>query len=325
MKNILKFLFLAIHIGSIVSCSQTQNPSLPSQIKSLQPQSQEDIKKLAKQQTVFIVKANPQEEIIGSGVIIGKQDKLVFILTARHVVGFPDQSYLVHFNDLKISNIEISPSNFSQIVKYVGNNYDFAILALPIESDITFDNKVAKLTTYIYGNMPIFLYGYLSCRGQNHQKLQSKQQFTIGKIDRKIDLLPNITYFNGLQGFDISHDANSISGLSGSPIYDSFGRVIGIHSRTDRDKSKSINGCEELPLNPDPEFGGNYATSIKVLKPLFSQIPEELKVGLQIDESQPFDSPFFKAPQISDKTKQSQKRTNQGQKCQNLFKSPDCP
>ncbi|MBD2343471.1 serine protease [Anabaena subtropica] len=167
-------------------------------------------------------------ECSGSGVIVGKQGNTYSVLTAEHVVRgsrkcdrsileviTPDgKPYQVRVND---KNLKTLPETDLAILQFTSNqNYRVATLA---------NYDIVKDQNYI------FVSGWL---GPQLGGKETQRQFTAGNVASK--QLASFLAKNSLSlsyGYGLIYTNLTYKGMSGGPILDIRGRVIGIHGKAE--------------------------------------------------------------------------------------------
>ncbi len=171
-----------------------------------------EIENIAREVTVLIKTPDPlkQGEFIktGSGVIVGKKTEEVntyYILTAKHIVTSSKRYKIVTPDGIER---DITNGEFIEM-----NKTDLALLRLRT-------TKTYRIATHgdsdeLTAQDTIYIYGWPSSK--------SFPQFTSGKfVDNRL-LLANEGY--GL----VYRDAQVENGMSGAPIFDDNGKLVGIH------------------------------------------------------------------------------------------------
>ncbi|WP_299409458.1 serine protease [Acaryochloris sp. IP29b_bin.148] len=191
---------------SAETASASTSPS-PVPPESVSPPSapQADPYQIAKQTTVLVEGQNP-----GSGVIITKTNNTYYVLTAKHVVATPDEYEIVTHDGQRF---DVSSQKIRRLPKH-----DLAMIAFTSNQSY----PVARL-----GNSELAKQGmniYVSGWPVPEQAItQPTHLVTKGEIV-------------GLQagdkeGYGLLYSNNTAPGMSGGPIFNPEGRLIGIHGR----------------------------------------------------------------------------------------------
>lgn len=197
------------------------------------------VQQIAKGITIQI---HAQNQYKGSGAIVAKSGNQYYVLTARHVVNKID-TYSVVTPDGKSYSVENS-----QVRKFAGLdlaileftsevNYPVAILAnVPFQHNIHYNE-----TRWV------FLSGWpISLENQAGQ-----YEFNIGQLFSQEVSLLNITDASSInQGYELLYTNFSKAGVSGGPILDTQGRLIGIHgaARVDRVNKMQLGDSLGVPI-----------------------------------------------------------------------------
>ena len=163
----------------------------------------------------------------GSGVIIARNGNTYTVLTAAHVIQNPNLDYQIYTSKKKsypvtsIKNLQATP-----------DAPDLAVITFNSPDE----QAIAPLTNSDEASIGagIYISGYpLSSEVAG----QREYEFTAGQVSSR----PN----NRPQGYTIRYDAVTRRGMSGGPVFDVDGRVVGIHGQGDRDavvKNESASG-----------------------------------------------------------------------------------
>ncbi|NET59708.1 MAG: tetratricopeptide repeat protein [Symploca sp. SIO2E6] len=169
-----------------------------------------EVNAIAQKITVLIAQEDKQ---VASGVIIAQEGDLYLVLTSQHVVQAEGQ-YQIMTPDTTIYEV-----NYSNIIKLPG--IDLAIL--PFESSTNY--QVAALgnsRTVIVGS-PAYISGWPK-PGQALQEEAPIRLFHSGQISARQPLQ---------DGYELIYTTPTRQGMSGGPVLNENGEVIGIHGRTD--------------------------------------------------------------------------------------------
>ncbi|MFB2936782.1 serine protease [Aerosakkonemataceae cyanobacterium BLCC-F154] len=255
-------------------------PTKPEKPKVLSP---DKINEAAEKSTVFI---SISGKIVGSGVIIGQSGNTIYVLTASHVIGIPpgekEDPYKITTNDGE--EFEVGFSRYDETVKQLSNT-DLSVLVLKSNALQIKNDRIAQLAISISAQRPVYIFGYLPCSLSAKREKPKQYQWSKGKIFN-FESTPKFDPETKLGGYDVYYNNNTITGMSGSPVFDAFGRVIAIHAKTEQKKaSYDSEACEPLPSEPNLSFGENWGVSIKTFSNLKSYWPPGLETVLQTDSS----------------------------------------
>ncbi|MBD2197653.1 MULTISPECIES: S1 family peptidase [Calothrix] len=200
----------------------------------------------------------------GSGVIISRDGNTYTVLTANHVVKSANTEYSIRTSKNKTHNV-ISVQNLQR------NDSDPDLAIVKFES--TEEYPVAPISNSDNAGIGtgIYISGYPMSIENNNDR---EYEFTKGQITSRPESKP--------QGYTMRYDAVTRRGMSGGPVFDVSGRVVGIHGQGDRDgviKNESATGGEI-----EIKTGFNAAVPINTFKEVISQ--SGVQVAFQEDNSQ---------------------------------------
>lgn len=218
--------------------------TLPSAARALSGTQVNDI---AREVTVLI----RGERGHGSGVIIQKSGNTYYVLTAEHVVRKKDDFKLV------TADKQAYVIDYNQVQKLKG--VDLAIVKFTSDKNY----QVAKLgTARTNEGQDVFVSGWPANGAVgNEAGGELIRQFTSGSIS---GFLPK-----SLNGYSMIYTNVTRAGMSGCPVLDTAGRVVGIHGMGDKEDARQLmeSGLSQeaaIGLAAKIKPGFNYAIPIDV-------------------------------------------------------------
>jgi S1-C subfamily serine protease len=167
----------------------------------------------------------------GSGVIVARQGRTYYVLTAKHVVRdpktqqqYPTPQIVTYDQDRRsATNTVVAEGVDLAVVRFESsNNYPVARLG-----EYTQNDKLAFVGGFpgrLNINSPLWQWqlnpGYIQSREQAKLDTQNNRSFS--------------------DGYDLLYSSISYGGMSGGPVFDTAGNVIGIHGRAESANLNSL-------------------------------------------------------------------------------------
>ncbi|MBO1062429.1 MAG: serine protease, partial [Aphanizomenon flos-aquae CP01] len=230
----------------------------------------------AKQITVRIDSSSGSN---GSGIIIAKEGDIYTVLTAAHVVCKPpDKPGKCEPNTYKILTVD-------------GKQYPVEPSTIKLEEGV--DLAVVKFTSRenyqvaTLANYPIQDDEYMFTAGYPRLGEKSPWRFTLGQIYSKergsLAITPTQSDFNNNSsgtakgavsltgGYELVYSSITFGGMSGGPVLDSQGRVIGIHGKTEGEAAIDNNSSSQETIQLGNSLGIPVSTFLALATRLNTQ------------------------------------------------------
>lgn len=206
----------------------------------------------------------------GSGVIIAEKSGVYTVLTANHVVSNPNVPYEIYTSKgetypiINVQTLQSAPGAPDLAVVTFEASEKQAIAALA-------DSDQAEIGSGVY------ISGYPMGVTVNAER---EYEFTSGVVSSLRRSEAN--------GYNIRYDALTRRGMSGGPVFDVNGRVLGIHGQGDRDAVVMNEAAEQTTGLATTEIKTGFNAAIPVNT--FLNLAENLDIDVskvKIDEKEP--------------------------------------
>lgn len=195
-----------------------------------------NIQRLAQETTVRILTSNAS----GSGVIVQRQGQIYTVLTSWHVVAFSDQHTIITPDGRRYTPV-------SRQLKQLGNT-DLAITQFRSNSSY----PVANISNEpISLGEPVFAAGFPMYQGQSLATTFDQGIRALRFTSGQVSVLPPKSL---AQGYRLGYTNDIAVGMSGGPIFNASGLLIGINGRVkNRDPDFGVYAFED-GTEPSPEL-----------------------------------------------------------------------
>ena len=160
----------------------------------------------------------------GSGVIIAKQGNTYYVLTAKHVVQSNKRANVTTHDQenhpIQISDITLADGLDLAIVKFTSNT----------------SYPIAKIASYIPPKDAFVFVGGFPGREKIDSPLWQWQLNPGAVEDRELGKLKVQDIQSFANGYDMSYGNITYGGMSGGPVFDTDGRVVGIHGKAEGER-----------------------------------------------------------------------------------------
>jgi serine protease Do len=224
------------------------------------------IKDIANNITVFIeITDFNGDQSHGSGVIIAREDSTYYVLTSKHVVKHQEDDYQYTISTHDGESHALDNDNIRHI-----QDVDLAVVSF--QSDRIY--KVAQIAaTAIEPGIPIYVNGFPKAG----QEIQTGSQFTEGII----------TGINQQHrtGYNLVYDNFTREGMSGAPVLNAQGKLIGIHGLAEQEspECQQAEAIDNHGLPPQTDEFGNEIASNACLTVSTTVEKIDLNLGISIE------------------------------------------
>jgi S1-C subfamily serine protease len=173
----------------------------------------EQLQKLAKNITVKILAS----ELLGSGTLLQRQGEIYTVITNAHVLRAAKPLYQIQTSDGRVYQATVL-----QLAKFQQN--DLAVLQFRSPDIVYSVANIPDASNLRVGN-EVFVGGFISNLATQKQSTLTKTQFvfTSGKVTLLLDKALE-------QGYQIGYTNDVRKGMSGAPLLNIRGEVVGINS-----------------------------------------------------------------------------------------------
>jgi tetratricopeptide (TPR) repeat protein len=161
----------------------------------------------------------------GSGIIVARDGNNYYVLTAKHVVQNPQvrQKYL----DSQLITYDQDRHNFTSSIVAAG--VDLAVIKFSSNSNY----PVAQLGNYLQHNGDLAIVGGFPSRAKINSPLWQWHLNSGIIADRELGKLATQDKQSFSEGYNLIYTSISYGGMSGGPVFDTAGNVIGIHGKAE--------------------------------------------------------------------------------------------
>jgi hypothetical protein len=189
---------------------------------------------------------SPNIPLGGSGVIIRGNGNSYIILTAYHVVMMSDRDYVIKvFNRQtpdQLDSYRINRRDYSKKIKKIE---DIDLATIEITSNKSYETATLDPKELPKKDDIIYVAGYPLNNGKSYLDLDGKI-FDIAPYKDKYGTLPRAYYFNNL---------NTSSGMSGGPLVNQQGNIVGILIGEQTDSGTGAKTASVvMPINLYPQW-----------------------------------------------------------------------
>ena len=219
--------------------------------------SEDDLDSMASQTTVVMAKylekgdvenKNDYDLHPGSGVIIAHQGKTYYVLTNNHVVREQNKKPLgIRTADGEVYKVADDGNNIVRFAKFTGEESlipGFDVALVKFTSDRNYPVAVMGDSSKLQPNNSVYISGWPNPDNADKRR---ERVFKEGKV-AKIASSPDTK--NG--GYSFMYSNWTRSGMSGGPVFNSQGELVGIHGMG---RKKGNNYCVDPNLNTNNSCG----------------------------------------------------------------------
>lgn len=180
----------------------------------------QEIAKLAISATVQINGQYSNGVSSGTGFILAKQGTTYTVLTANHVVDDDKPTYMIRTNTGKDHQV-------TRVVRLQKRQNEPDLAVVTFNSTESYPVVTLGDSEQATVGAEIFVFGYPANVADRKYGTQRNFEFVPGYVTSR---LPNHP-----RGYTLRYNAVTKGGMSGGPVFDGEGRVVGVHGEGDRD------------------------------------------------------------------------------------------
>jgi V8-like Glu-specific endopeptidase len=283
-KNSLLLLCI-VFIQSVIGCSSpppmkeptktTKSESSPSPMKKTtkrtNPKDSNNIEKelesKAREFTVKIITKTGNKSATGTGYIFRNDNDIYSVLTVGHNVKFNESGSEMEVPNPTEADNKSKETTSTEIRLITSDEKPYIIEAKNIsQPDESLDIAILKFKSNIsyskasFGQenseskgSSVYLIGYKGCANKEDDDLE----LTVGKITESPNNQNDIYYTNA-----------TVTGMSGSPVMNDKGEIVGIHAYSSKQKDTLESDIKDrcVKINGNIYLGGNYGIPLRKFK-----------------------------------------------------------
>ncbi|WP_310484667.1 tetratricopeptide repeat protein, partial [Chamaesiphon sp. VAR_48_metabat_403] len=208
----------------------------------------------ARKQTVRIENSGGN----GSGVIVAREGNSYYVVTAKHVV--ENEQNRQKYSNNQLVTYDQNTHNFTSTV--VAEGVDLAVVKF--SSNSTY--PIAQLSETIPNTKEIVLAGGFPGRDKINSPLwqwQLNPGYVFDREQGKLQAQDKQSFENG---YDLIYSSISYGGMSGGAVFDSAGRVIGIHGKAEQTKGVMLGNSQGISMQTLIGLADKLQLNPKLLK-----------------------------------------------------------
>ena len=218
------------------------------------------------------------KDFLGSGFIVQRKDNQYIVITNQHVLRAGEAPYRIQTSDGKIHPAEVVNSS-------VESEYEYDLAVLQFTADRDYATAKIGSSLYLEVGEPIFAVGF------PYTELETKAStYTVGRefanhrlsgLAIKTGRIAIILNQALLEGYQIGYTNDVKKGMSGGPLLNSRGEVVG------------VNGKHAYPLWESPELYQDGSQPCPELEELITRsslaipIEKSIKLNPQLESLRP--------------------------------------